>query len=161
ATEFAFLATPGGVGGYAAGILYLRRAGASYATATAISAADQILDLVFFAAAMPIALLFLIDAPELGALRGLARAGALLTALALAAPWFARKPLARWLFGDVDAPSWLERMPYLRKRRAELRGFLLNLRAQIGTLMAASPWFFAALCACTALQWLTRYGVFW
>lgn len=161
ATEFAFLATPGGVGGYAAGILYLRRAGASYAAATAISAADQILDLVFFAVAIPVALIFLVDAPEVGALRGLARAGAALTAIALAAAWLLRKPLSRWSFGGADAPGWLERMPYLRRRSAELRSFLRNLQTQLGTLMAASPAYFAVLCACTTLQWATRYGVLW
>lgn len=161
ATEFAFLATPGGVGGYAAGIFYLRRAGASYAAATAISAADQILDLVFFAAAIPVALLFLVDAPEVGALRGVARAAAALTATVLVLVWLLHRPLARWLFGDGETPSWLERLPYLRKHGISLRGFLNNLRAQLRALSDGSPTFLAALCVCTALQWATRYGVFW
>jgi uncharacterized protein (TIRG00374 family) len=161
ATEFAFLATPAGVGGYAAGIFYLRRIGASYASATAISAADQILDLVFFALAMPVALLFLVDAPEIGALRGIARAAAVLTAVAIVAAWCLRRPLTRWLFGDEGAPFWLERLPYLKKRSVELRSFLHNLRAQLGALSAGSPRFLLALISCTALQWATRYGVLW
>ena len=161
ATEFAFLATPAGVGGYAAGIFYLRRAGASYASATAISAADQILDLAFFALAMPIALMFLVDAPEVGALRGVARAAAAIVGITLVAVWLLRKPLARWLFGDAGAPGCLARVPYLNKRSSDLRGFLRNLRAQLSALSAGSWGFLAALCVCTALQWVTRYGVFW
>ncbi|MEO7756336.1 MAG: lysylphosphatidylglycerol synthase domain-containing protein, partial [Dokdonella sp.] len=57
ATDFAFLTTPGGVGGYAANILLLRRAGATASAATAVAAADQIVDAAFFAIALPIAAL--------------------------------------------------------------------------------------------------------
>jgi len=161
ATEFAFLATPTGVGGYAAGIFYLRRAGASYAAATAIAATDQILDLAFFALAMPVALLFLVDATEIGALRDFARAAAALTVIALFAAWWLRRPLARRLLGDGRNPPWHERLPYLQKRGVELRGYLHNLRVQLGELSAGSAYFLVALFLCTALQWVTRYGVLW
>jgi len=161
ATEMAFLATPGGIGGYAAGVLYLRREGATFAAATAISAADQILDLVFFAVAMPLALVFLVDAPEVGVLRSVAQVGAAVMVVGLFAVALTRKQLGRWLFVDARAPGWLERMPRLRGRSVELRGFLRNLSIQLGELTAMSPGIFAALCACTALQWLTRYGVLW
>ena len=158
ATEFAFLATPGGIGGYAAGIYYLRRGGATYAAAAAVSAADQILDLAFFLVAMPIALLFLAEAPEVGVLREIVRASAVTAAFALAIAWLVRKPLARALFG---ANGLLERMPSLRRRSLALRGFLANLHGQIATLLSAPPGLRALLLATTALQWITRYGVLW
>jgi len=158
ATELAFLATPGGIGGYAAGIFYLRRSGASYAAATAICAADQFLDLAFFVLAMPVALLFLVDAPEIGWLRGIVRAGAALGAIVLAGAWLLRKPVARWLFGR-NGP--IERLPWLRRRSAALRDFLANLRAQVGMLFKAPPGWSALLFLATTGQWITRYGVLW
>ncbi len=161
ATEFAFLATPGGVGGYAAGIWYLRSAGASYAAATAIAAADQVLDLVFFAAAIPFALLFLVDAPEIGMLRELARISGALTAFVVLGLFLARRRLDAWLFGADMATGWIERLPFLRKRRVELRGFVANLRVQTRALTNSPFAWQAALWVCTALQWLARYAVLW
>ena len=55
ATDFAFMTTPGGVGGYAASVYYLRRAGASASGAAAITAADQGMDVLFFVVALPLA----------------------------------------------------------------------------------------------------------
>jgi len=40
ATDFAFISTPGGVGGYAASVYYLRRAGTSVSGAATITAAE-------------------------------------------------------------------------------------------------------------------------
>jgi len=158
ASELAFLATPGGIGGYAAGIYYLRRSGANYAAATAICAADQFLDLAFFALAMPLALLFLVDAPEIGLLRGIVRTGAAVGALAIVAAWLLRRPAKRWLLG-ANGP--LERLPWLRRRSVALRSFLANLRAQFGVLLKAPPGWSALLLVATAGQWVTRYGVLW
>ena len=55
ATDFAFMTTPGGVGGYAASVYYLRRTGASASAATAVTATDQGMDVLFFVAALPLA----------------------------------------------------------------------------------------------------------
>jgi uncharacterized protein (TIRG00374 family) len=159
AIDFAFLATPGGVGGYAAGIYYVRSIGASYAQATAISAADQVLDLMFFALAMPIAALCLSQTAELspllahGAAFGGIGALALLVVLVLA-----RKPLGAWFFG---ARGPLERIAFLRRRRDAVRGFVDNVLAQTQVLMRGSPTYFALAFASTAVQWLARYGVLW
>src|SRR4051812_20794058 len=60
ATDFAFISTPGGVGGYAASMFYMRRAGATTTGAATVTAADQLLDWAFFAIALPIAGLALI-----------------------------------------------------------------------------------------------------
>lgn len=159
AIDFAFLATPGGVGGYAAGIYYMRRIGASYAQATAISAADQVLDLMFFAIAMPVAALCLAQSTEIspllahGAAFGGIGALAILFVLVLA-----RRPLGAWFFG---ARGPIERIAFLRRRRATLRGFVDNVLAQTRVLMRGSPAYFALAFASTAMQWLARYGVLW
>ena len=159
ATDFAFLATPGGVGGYAAGIYYMRSIGGSYAQATAISAADQVLDLMFFAIAMPVAALCLSQTSELspllahGAAFGGIGALAILVILVLA-----RRPLGAWFFG---ARGPLERFAFLRKRRDAVRGFVNNVLAQTQVLMRGSPAYFAFAFASTAVQWLARYGVLW
>ncbi|MFT3790691.1 MAG: lysylphosphatidylglycerol synthase transmembrane domain-containing protein [Rudaea sp.] len=159
AIDFAFLATPGGVGGYAAGIWYLRGIGASYAQATALAAADQVLDLMFFAIAMPVAALCLSQTAELspwlahGAAFGGIVALALLVALVLA-----RRPIGAWFFG---ARGPLARIAFLRRRRNALRGFVDNVLAQTRVLMRGSPAYFALAFASTAVQWLARYGVLW
>lgn len=159
ATDLAFLATPGGVGGYAAGIYYVRGIGGSYAQATAILAADQVLDLMFFAIAMPLAALFLSRSAELspllahGAAFGGVGALALLVALVLA-----RRPLGAWFFG---AHGPIERIGFLRRRRDALRGFLDNVFGETQQLMRGSPAWFALAFASTAVQWLARYGVLW
>ncbi len=159
ATDFAFLATPGGVGGYAACIYYMRGIGASYAQATAISAADQVLDLMFFAIAMPVAALCLSQTSGLspllahGAAFGGMGALAILVGLVLA-----RRPLGAWFFGPRGP---LERIAFLRKRRDALRGFVNNVLAQTRILTRGSPAYFALAFASTAVQWLARYGVLW
>jgi uncharacterized protein (TIRG00374 family) len=159
ATDFAFLATPGGVGGYAAGIYYTRGIGATYAQATAVSAADQVLDLMFFAIAMPVAALCLSQTSELspvlahGAAFGGIGAFALLVVLVLA-----RRPLGAWFFG---AHGPLERFAFLRRRRDAVRGFVNNVLAQTQILMRGSLAYFALAFASTAIQWLARYGVLW
>jgi len=159
AIDFAFLATPGGVGGYAAGIYYVRGVGGSYAQAAAISAADQVLDLMFFAIAMPVAALCLSQSTQLspllahGAAFGGIGALALLVVLVLA-----RRPLGAWFFGRHGP---IERIGFLRRRRDALRGFVNNVLAQTQILMQGPPTYFALAFATTAMQWLARYGVLW
>jgi uncharacterized protein (TIRG00374 family) len=159
ATDFAFLATPGGVGGYAAGIYYMRGAGASYAAATAISAADQVLDLMFFALAMPLAALSLAQTSAVSPLLAHGAAfGGIGALVALVLLVSARRPLGAWFFGPRGP---LERWAFLRRRRHTLRAFIGNVGAQTQVLMQGSPQYFAFAFTCTAVQWLTRYGVLW
>ncbi|MBS0583649.1 MAG: flippase-like domain-containing protein [Proteobacteria bacterium] len=159
AVDFAFVATPGGVGGYAAGIWYVRGIGGSYAQATAISAADQVLDLMFFAIAMPVAALCLSQSSQLSPLLAHGAAFGGLVALALlVALVLARRPLGAWFFG---AHGPIERIGFLHRRRDALRGFVGNVLAQTRILMRGSPAWFALAFASTAVQWLARYGVLW
>ncbi len=56
--DFAFVASPAGVGGYPATVLLCKRIGIDASRAIAIAVVDQILDLVFFSIAMPLALIW-------------------------------------------------------------------------------------------------------
>lgn len=159
AIDCAFLATPGGVGGYAAGIYYVRKAGTSYAAATAIAAGDQILDLLFFALAMPLAALSLAQVSELPpALSASAAFGGLIALVALAVLIALRRRLAAWFFG---ARGPVERLAFLRRRRESLQSFFDNVGGEARKMMRGSPAYFALAFSATAVQWLTRYGVLW
>jgi uncharacterized protein (TIRG00374 family) len=158
ATDFAFISTPGGVGGYAASVYYLRRAGTSVSAAATITAADQGLDLLFFVAVLPLAGIALMwsNLPETLAILGFA-SSACMIALALGA-LLARRKLWAWLFGASTIGA---RWPRLRQKQQALREFLVSLRANTGLLLAGGPAFLGGVFALTALQWLTRYGVLW
>jgi glycosyltransferase 2 family protein len=158
ATDFAFISTPGGVGGYAASLYYLRRAGSSVSSATAITAADQGLDLLFFTVALPIAGLAVIwsDLPETLAIIGFG-SSAVMVVLVLVA-LLARRKLSAWLFG---ANPFSRRWPRLQRAQEALRVFVMSLRDNASLLLAGGPGFLAGVFALTALQWLSRYGVLW
>ena len=158
ATDFAFISTPGGVGGYAASVYYLRRVGTSVSGAATITAADQGLDLLFFVVALPIAGIALIwsDLPQTLAILGFASSASMI-ALALGA-LLARRKLWAWMFGDNTIGA---RWPRLRRKQQALREFLMSLRANASLLLAGGPAFLCGVFALTALQWLTRYGVLW
>lgn len=159
AIDCAFLATPGGVGGYAAGIYYVRKVGASYAAATAIAAGDQILDLLFFALAMPLAALSLAQTRALPPVLAQGAAFGGLIALVLLAMLIAlRRHLATWFF---SARGPVERIAFLRHRRDSLQSFFDNVGGEARVLMRGSPAYFALAFTATAVQWLTRYGVLW
>jgi glycosyltransferase 2 family protein len=158
ATDFAFISTPGGVGGYAASIYYLRRAGASVSGAATITAADQFLDLTFFTLALPIAGLALIwsDLPQ--TLAGLAfGTSAGMIALALGAV-LARRRVAVWFFSSNALTA---RWPALQRKQQALREFAASLRTHAKVLLDGGPAFLAVVLALSGLQWLTRYGVLW
>ncbi|GAA0708907.1 lysylphosphatidylglycerol synthase transmembrane domain-containing protein [Dokdonella soli] len=159
AMDFAFMATPGGVGGYAAGVYYLRRAGASASGATTLTAADQGLDLMFFALALPLAgmVLYGSNVPETWSILASATAGLALT-LVLAALLVRRKWHRTWL-SLTNAVS--TRWPALRRHEQAAHEFCANLRVQFRVLAAGGPLFLGCVFALTALQWLTRYGVLW
>jgi uncharacterized protein (TIRG00374 family) len=158
ATDFAFISTPGGVGGYAASVYYLRRAGTSVSGAATITAADQGLDLLFFVLVLPLAGIALIwsDLPETLAILGFG-SSACMIALALGA-LLARRKLAAWLFGTNTINA---RWPRLQRKQQALREFAVSLRANASLLLAGGPAFLGGVFALTALQWLTRYGVLW
>jgi len=158
AIDFAFITTPAGLGGYAAGIFYLRRAGASTSAAATAIAADQVLDFAFFAIALPLAgmsLLWTDLSPGL-ALVAFSTGAGLLACGGLA--WIARRRLTRWLLGDN---ALVRRWPSLRRRQHLLHGFLAGVGANVRLLRSGGGAATLAIASFTALQWLTRYGVLW
>jgi uncharacterized protein (TIRG00374 family) len=158
ATEFAFLATPGGIGGYAAGIHYARGVGASLAVAGSITAADQLLDLIFFAVALPLALLALAQATLPGDLREAALCSSALLFFALIGAACTHRALGRWL---LAANGPLSRLPFVRRHLDSLREFVATCSLRLRELARGGPRFLLALAICTSVQWLVRYGLLW
>ena len=158
ATDFGFLATPAGLGGYAASLYYMRRAGASTSVAAAVTAADQGLDIAFFALALPFVGLAFFGSglPPALVYAALGTSAALLL-LALGA-WLARRRLHAWMsrFGSGNA-----RWPKLSRALQSFTDFRSRLLTQMRNLVAAGPGFFFGVFAWTAVQWTTRYGVLW
>jgi len=157
ATDFAFITTPGGVGGYAASVYYLRRAGASASGAAAVTAADQGMDVLFFVVALPLAALGLIWSDVPRSLSTVALATSALIALAALVAWLARGRLASWL-GSISFGS---RWPRLARAQHAVAEFLKRMHADVRLVFAAGPLFLFYIFALTVLQQLTRYSILW
>jgi len=162
ATDFAFMTTPGGVGGYAASVYYLRRAGASASGAAAITAADQGMDVMFFVLALPLAGLSLVvsNMIESGAPRALITVAfatsASIVLLAIAA-LLGRHKLGVW-FARI---SFSDRRPRLNRAHRAALTFLATLRTDAQLVRAGGPGFLFNIFVLTALQQLTRYAILW
>jgi uncharacterized protein (TIRG00374 family) len=158
AIDFAFISTPAGVGGYAACIYYLRRSGASIGAATTLAAADQILDLTFFALVLPLAGILLLWSELPHALAMLAfSTGAMMISGGIVV-LLARRRIGAWLLGEN---ALVRRWPALRRRQHIVREFLAGVDANTRLLLAGGPRSIAAIALLTTVQWLTRYGVLW
>ncbi len=162
ATDFAFMTTPGGGVGYPASVYYLRRAGASASAATAVTAADQGMDVMFFVAALPLAGLSLLlsDAIESGASQRLitiAFATSAAIALIAIAAMFARRRLGTWFTAFFSSQRWQR----LRPARQAASTFLATLRTDARLVYAGGPGFLFGIFVLTALQQVTRYGILW
>ncbi|HEX4481798.1 MAG TPA: lysylphosphatidylglycerol synthase transmembrane domain-containing protein [Rudaea sp.] len=158
AIDFAFVSTPGGLGGYAAGVYCARRAGISMSAATTVTFIDQLLDLIFFALALPLAALTLLwtNVPRALSLSAFI-ASAVLIVFALVIMLMHRR-FVRWLCGDnIFSRRW----PSLRDKQTRLLAFLDNVGADSRYLFSGPPMVTATLIGTTAIQWLARYGVLW
>jgi len=158
ATDFAFIATPAGIGGYAASLYYLHRAGASTSSAASITAVDQGLDILFFILALPVAGLVLIHSAALAHLRTLALTTSALFAILAAGAWLARRTLAKGLLGS-NAVS--RRWPKVRSIQLMVSDLLAKLRSDMQLILEAGPAFLFGIVTLTFLQQLTRYGILW
>ena len=157
ATDFAFISTPGGVGGYAAGIYYVRREGASIGAATTIAVADQLLDLAFFALALPIAGLSV--SSELPRPLTMLAFGVSALMIAIGAgTLLARRKIAAWL---ANENLFTRRWPGLRPGQQTLHQFLLSVAEHMRLLANGGVVNLLALTGSTAVQWVTRYGALW
>lgn len=158
ATDFGFLATPAGLGGYAASVYYVRRAGAPMSVAAALTAADQGLDLMFFALALPVAgFAFFGSALPPKLVAAALGTSALLGVLALAV-LLARRKLLAWpsVLNSLNA-----RWPLWQRAQHAFAEFCAHMRSQAQMLIAGGPSFLIGVFALTVLQWITRYGILW
>jgi len=154
ATDFGFLATPAGLGGYAANLLLLRRAGSTTAAATAVVAADQIVDALFFGFVLPIAALCALGSaiPDIMLRGAFFGSGVLVAATALA--FTLRRPLGRRLARFAHAPR-------RGARFARLHDLLARALHDTSYLLRGDTRAGVALALLTGVQWTTRYGVLW
>ena len=158
ATDFAFVTTPAGVGGWVASVYYLRGTGASVSSAVTITAIDQGLDLMFFALAVPVAGLALVWSGQSHVLTSFALGATALAVLLTFGALLARRKLATWLVGTNALGA---RWPRLREKQQALREFCANVSTQGSLLLAAGPTRLFSIVALTALQWFARYGILW
>jgi uncharacterized protein (TIRG00374 family) len=136
----------------------MRREGASIGAATTITAADQLLDLAFFALALPLAGLTLLSSDLPRTLTMLAFSASALMIVAGITVLVAHRKITRWLVGDN---AFTRRWPSLRRRQQALHDFLLSVGAHMRLLVRGGLANLLALAGLTAIQWLTRYGVLW
>lgn len=150
--DFAFIATPGGLGGYPATIYLGRRASMAPACSAAIAGADQVLDLLFFAAAVPLAALSML-AGHVDAMPGVdVRPVLLITVVAVLSTVLLRRTARKRLIA-------VARWPLPAKCREWLAAQWRQVGARLEDLRRGSPQFIAGLFAATALQWIARYAV--
>jgi len=158
ASDAAFQATPAGAGGYPATVLLLRRGGVPASAGLALSAADQALDSVFFAFALPLACAFDLGDAVPASWRSLAwlpSAAVIAFAFGIAGAWRSRThwwPRLRALLLHVR---------WLRERRERLRLFFAQVLTDLARLQRGSQWLSAALVLSVAVQWLARYAALW
>lgn len=158
ATDFAFLSSPAGAAGYVVNVALLRSSGTPWTVSTTVVGAEQALDLVFFAVAMPIAVLSALASlahvvPSVpGSVYVVLLTVALLVACAL---WCGRHFIVAALRKFVHA------IPWFRARQKRIGEFVSELRGQINALINGTAKQNIALLLLTTLQWMTRYGVLW
>jgi len=157
-TDCAFLVSPLGAAGYGVNVALLKRAGASWATAATVVGADQALDLLFFAVAIPVGLLLGLDPlrkvfPEISA--AIVIGNLLAAALAVCTLWIVRRRLASML----DTLS--RHIPWLNTRQARWSRFRQNMSSQWTMLVTVGGRQCVTLLLLATLQWLLRYGALW
>ncbi len=146
ATETVYSLTPGSTGGLPASVWLLRRAGVPLPAALAASAADPLLDAVFFAIALPVAALALSLETDVPALREAAWLASALLLATLAAAWLLRRPLLR----RIGAIAW---------RRPRWRRAWRELRASARELLRGGARLWAPQLLLASVQWCARYGI--
>jgi len=158
ASDAAFQITPAGAGGYPATVLLLRRGGMPAAAGVALSAADQALDTVFFAIALPLACAFGIGDAVPRAWHAFAWLPAAVVSAVVAIAFAGWRLRARcW----PPLRALLLRVRWLRSRRERVRAFCAQVATDLARLRSGSPLVNLVLAASVAVQWLARYGVLW
>lgn len=156
ATEFAFCATPGGSGGPVTLYGLLVRRGIPAPRATAVFAADQLTDLVFFLVALLVVAVYATVALVDSRLEGLIAVSIGLLSLVLALAWLWLRHTSRFLATSGQWLAWL-RLPW-RLRFAMARRLLRFRRALLATLGLSRRRLALVFVLCCG-HWLLRYSV--
>ena len=158
ATEAAFALTPAGAGGYPASVWLLRRVGARLPAAIATTAADPLLDGLFFALALPLAALFAADSSAPTTLRELALATAISLVMVAALAALAWRPLRRLALRLLPR---LWRLSPLARRQRALTATTVKLRRALRRLRRGGSLFLLLALTLTTAQWCARYAILW
>ena len=158
ATEAAFALTPAGAGGYPASVWLLRRVGARLPAAIATTAADPLLDGLFFALALPLAALFAADSSAPPVLRDLALATAISLVMVAALAALAWRPLRRLALRLLPR---LWRLSPLARRQRALTATTVKLRRALRRLRRGGSLFLLLALTLTTAQWCARYAILW
>jgi uncharacterized protein (TIRG00374 family) len=156
--DFAFITTPGGVGGYAASVYCARRAGLTASGATTLTFVDQLLDLAFFSIAVPIAALSLVFTDVSRTLSILAFGSSVLTIVLVAVALIMHRRFVRWLCSEN---VFVRRWPRLKGKQHVVHEFIDNVKRDVVLVASGAPATTAVIIATTCVQWITRYGVLW
>lgn len=156
AGEFGFAATPGGAGGPATYLFLLTRKGLSVDQALAVQAVDQSMDLVFFATAIPFALM--LHALDIGS-RETMGVALLVAMLVLIGLWF-----LIWLLGHyrrlvLAIGRFVNRLPRLHRMRYRIARFIIRFRRSIRILIGMGTGRLLVLYLLSVCYWLPRYTV--
>jgi uncharacterized protein (TIRG00374 family) len=156
ASEFAAVTTPLGSGSLPAHVLLLSRRGLSAGRTVAVMAMDRVMDLIFFAIALPIVFVFFGlesgqgDLPRWGAIAG----GLLLSALCLLYALIRRhRSLVAY------AARAIGRVPGLKNRRGRLVRAFIQFRNSMRLLFKMGRGPLSALCILCMSHWLIRYSI--
>lgn len=156
AAEFAGATTPAGAGEPATYVFLLTRSGLRAGQGAAVVAVDKFTDLVFFATAIPIALLFYLNGEDIshpsrmmGLGVSLVAAGFILLAMVLR--YYRRIAIA---LGHV-----LRRIPRLRHSGFRLARALIQFRHSVRFLLTMNRVRLLALYSLCLTHWLLRYSV--
>jgi uncharacterized protein (TIRG00374 family) len=154
--EFAAVATPASTGGAATYIFLLSRRGLRLGEAAAIVAFDQLMDLIFFATVMPVALLLFLTGQ--GTAWAFSAPAILIGVLALGVIlllWLPRhyRPVAIWL-GRV-----IRRVPGLCRLRYRLARWLIQFRRSVTLLLRLGASRLLLVYLLCIGHWMLRYGV--
>ena len=152
--DFAFVASPAGIAGYPATVLLFGRVGVSAACAMTVAAVDQILDLLFFAIAIPLALILLFM-QNLYAIPFANTTAALVTGMAV----IAACALASRIKFIQQVTHGLLRLGLNKLRRIEfIDRQWQQVCGHVQELRAAPKGFRRRIALATVVQWLARYA---
>ncbi len=154
--EFAGTATPAYAGGPAAYLYLLGQLGLRPGQSAAAVALDQLTDMVFFATALPVALLLLAVGQDLRGMGGGLILVALLPAMGVALlAWLPRhyRRLA------LALGRLMQRVPRVHRWRYRLARWLLQFRASVQAVLAMDRRRLVAVYLLCAAHWSLRYGI--